>query len=49
MTGSGPYAWMIGRRFETACERLGLNLRKARLTTDQFAPPCPRPQQLSLF
>ena len=29
MTGSGPYAWMIGRRFETACERLGLNVRKA--------------------
>ena len=25
MTGSGPYAWMIGRRFEAACERLGLN------------------------
>ena len=25
MKGSGPHAWMIGRRFETACERLGLN------------------------
>ena len=25
MTGTGPYAWMIGRRFEMACEKLGLN------------------------
>jgi DNA repair photolyase len=49
MTGSGPYAWMIGRRFETACDRLGLNLRKAKLTTEHFAPPRPRPVQLSLF
>ena len=24
-TGVGPYAWMIGRRFETAAERLGFN------------------------
>jgi len=23
MTGKGPIAWMIGRRFEVACERLG--------------------------
>jgi DNA repair photolyase len=38
MTGSGPYAWMIGRRFERACERLGLNVRKAKLTTDHSPP-----------
>src|SRR4051794_14410913 len=25
MTGAGPYAWTIGRRFEKACARLGLN------------------------
>jgi DNA repair photolyase len=49
MKGSGPYAWMIGRRFETACEKLGLNKDKAALTTAQFAPPRPRAQQLSLF
>ena len=49
MTGSGPYAWMIGRRFETACERLGLNLRKAKLSTEHFSPPRTRPVQLSLF
>ena len=28
MTGAGPIAWMIGRRFESACERLGLNRRQ---------------------
>ncbi len=28
MKGTGPYAWMIGRRFETACEKLGLNRDK---------------------
>ena len=33
MTGSGPIAWMIGRRFEAACERLGLNRRKLKLST----------------
>ncbi len=40
---------MIGRRFETACERLRLNLHKARLTTQHFRPPRPRAEQLSLF
>jgi DNA repair photolyase len=49
MTGSGPYAWMIGRRFETACARLGLNVRKARLTTEHFKSPRPRAEQLTLF
>ena len=27
-SGVGPYAWMLGRRFETAAERLGLNKRE---------------------
>jgi DNA repair photolyase len=49
MKGTGPYAWMIGRRFETACERLGLNKSKRALSTAHFAPPRPRPRQLSLF
>jgi DNA repair photolyase len=51
MTGGGPYAWMIGRRFEQACERLGLNARKVTLTTDLFTPPRPSQQsaQLNLF
>lgn len=49
MTGSGPYAWMLGRRFETACARLGLNRHKAALTTEHFLPPVPKEAQLSLF
>jgi DNA repair photolyase len=51
MTGAGPYAWMIGRRFETACERLGLNQRRAPLRTDLFTPPVKEAagRQLSLF
>jgi DNA repair photolyase len=49
MTGSGPIAWMIGRRFEAACERLGLNRRKLKLSTGEFEPPRKRPQQLALL
>jgi DNA repair photolyase len=49
MTGSGPYAWMIGRRFETACAKLGLNKSRASLTTEHFAAPRVRPEQMSLF
>jgi DNA repair photolyase len=48
-TGTGPYAWSIGRRFELACGRLGLNRRKLKLSTDQFRKP-PRPgEQLTLL
>ena len=49
MKGTGPMAWMIGRRFEIACEKLGLNKRRMRLTTDHFAKPKHSGQQLSLF
>jgi len=48
-TGSGPVAWMIGRRFEAACEKLGLNKTRTRLSTDRFAPPRQAPAQLALF
>jgi DNA repair photolyase len=48
-TGSGPYAWSIGRRFELACERLGLNKRRSRLTTAHFHPPGANRRQLDLF
>ena len=41
MTGSGPIAWMIGRRFEVACERLGFNTTKRKITTEHFRPPRP--------
>ncbi len=47
--GVGPYAWMIGRRFETAAERFGLNKRSLRLRTDLFSPPAKETGQLSLF
>ena len=49
MTGTGPVAWMIGRRFEVACERLGFNLTKVKTTTEHFRPPRPAAEQLDLF
>jgi len=49
MKGTGPMSWMIGRRFEIACEKLGLNKRRSKLTTDHFARPKRCGQQLSLF
>src|SRR5215475_8602991 len=49
MTGGGPYAWMIRKRFDTACSRLGLNVHKEPLTTEHFKPPRPANEQLSLF
>jgi DNA repair photolyase len=49
MTGGGPYAWMIRKRFETTCSRLGLNVHKTPLTTEHFKPPRRTSEQLSLF
>ena len=49
MTGSGPHAWQIGRRFEIAARRLGFNAERRRLATHLFAPPQPATGQLSLF
>jgi DNA repair photolyase len=49
MTGAGPVAWMIGRRFELACEKLGFNKTRTRLTTEHFNPPRRAAQQLSLL
>ncbi|MGO8839666.1 MAG: PA0069 family radical SAM protein [Methyloceanibacter sp.] len=49
MTGEGPYAWMIGRRFELAAERLGLNKQSVELRTDLFTPPVLPGQQLRLL
>jgi DNA repair photolyase len=49
MTGSGPIAWMIGRRFEVACERLGFNAMKVSTTTEHFRPPLAASAQLNLF
>ncbi|MBB6012020.1 DNA repair photolyase [Aquamicrobium lusatiense] len=36
MKGAGPYAWQIGRRFEIAAKKLGLNTQRLSLRTDQF-------------
>ncbi|MFJ5370352.1 PA0069 family radical SAM protein [Bosea sp. CER48] len=49
MVGSGPYAWMIGRRFEMAAERVGFNTTRRRLRTDLFVKPEKEKAQLSLF
>jgi DNA repair photolyase len=49
MTGGGPVAWMIGRRFELACEKLGFNKQRTRLSTEHFNAPQPVSQQLTLF
>jgi DNA repair photolyase len=49
MTGAGPVAWMIGRRFELACDKLGFNKTRTRLTTEHFNPPRPAAEQLSLL
>ncbi len=48
-TGSGPYAWSIGRRFEITCDRLGLNRGKTKLRTGLFKRPPQPGEQLDLF
>ena len=49
MTGDGPFAWIIGRRFELAAERLGFNREEISLRKDLFTPPARPGQQLQLF
>ena len=49
MVGEGPYAWMIGRRFEVATQRLGLNQSSVDLRSDKFTPLSLPGQQLSLL
>jgi DNA repair photolyase len=49
MVGDGPFAWMIGRRFEMAAARLGLNRQSVELRTDRFTPPVLAGQQLRLL
>ena len=52
MAGSGPYAWMIGRRFEIAARKLGFREKAYALRNDLFEPPVAEqeePRQLSLF
>jgi DNA repair photolyase len=49
MTGSGPVAWMIGRRFQLACQKLGLNATRVKLRTDLFERPAQVGEQLTLI
>ena len=49
MKGTGPYAWQIGRRFEIAARRLGLNTEKRSLRTDLFKAPNARAEHLMLL
>jgi DNA repair photolyase len=49
MSGDGPYAWMIGRRFEAHCNKIGLNAPRTRLTIEHFQKPKKSTAQLSLF
>jgi len=48
MKGEGPYAWMLGRRFEQAATRLGFS-SGPRLRCDLFQPPARQTRQLALF
>jgi DNA repair photolyase len=49
MTGEGPYADMLRRRFDVTCARLGLNRDRPRLDTSRFSRPAPDSAQRSLF
>ena len=49
MTGTGPYAWAIGRRFEIACQQLGFNSERTTLSTAHFKRPPQPGEQMSLL
>jgi DNA repair photolyase len=49
MRGRGPYADQIARRFSLAAKRFGLNLRRKKLTMDDFIQPQKGGVQLDLF
>ncbi len=49
MTGTGPYAQMMARRFHMAVKRLGLNLPQPPLATHKFKRPPRLGDQLSLL
>lgn len=48
LKGAGPYAWAVGRRFELAMRRLGLQGRTLRLATHHFRRPPAPGEQLAL-
>ncbi len=49
MSGQGPYAWTIGRRFQLTAQRLGLNTNRAKLRSDLFSKPPQKGEQMGLF
>jgi len=49
MSGTGPFAGLLRRRFETACRRLGLNRERPFLDVDAFRVPAQRGDQTRLF
>src|ERR1700754_4302422 len=49
MTGTGPYAEMMARRFHMAVKRLGLNRPSTPLATHKFRRPARSGDQLALF
>ncbi len=49
MTGTGPFAWMIGRRFEASAAKNGYSKERMKLRTDLFRKPAAPGSQLSLF
>lgn len=49
MRGRGPYADQIAKRFSLAAKRLGLNLRRKKLNTQDFVQPQKGGVQLGLF
>jgi DNA repair photolyase len=48
-TGTGPFAWMVGRRFQLAADRLGFNRNRLKLRTDLFVKPALPGDQLSFL
>jgi DNA repair photolyase len=49
MTGKGPYAALINKRFDLACRQLDLRRAKHDLATDLFKHPVAPTAQMSLF
>jgi hypothetical protein len=49
MTGTGPTAWLIGRRFQLATEKLGFNTTRLKLRTDLFQRPPQAGEQMRLI
>lgn len=49
MRGTGIFAEVIKKRFETACNKFGLNKKRIMLNTQKFCPPVQPGDQIALF